>query len=220
MPGPGNVPLGSFQSRQRGDQNGPADANGFNTNLWKQEPIGKTSGFASLPPLSAPYYYKVALKHSLGYLNQLFGTPQDATLGALYVGTPSGIGSATGPVQAFPWLTGQNRPYVNPLELLLVPACSSSRLLVNPGTSGGGGPAYNTYFNVLGPGNVILGLGTARRLQRHLAWHQRSLPTSNELLPVHCQHTGGYLGLAAVPPAFGAPRCALALLGDGDVGQS
>jgi hypothetical protein len=132
-----------FQSRQRGDQNDSPDSNGFNTNLWKQEPVAKTTGFATLPPLTG-FYFNAALKHSLGYLNHQFGTPQDGTNGAQYVGTPSGIGGA-GPQWPFPWLAWNNRPFVSPLELLQIPTCSSSKLLVNAGVNTTD-INYNKYF--------------------------------------------------------------------------
>ena len=57
------------------------------------------------------YYFPYDLKHSLGYLNQPFGLPVDGSTGG-YKGDPS---------QPFPWLTANGRPYVSPLELLLVP---------------------------------------------------------------------------------------------------
>jgi len=148
-----------FESRQRCDQNAPLGANNYNTNLWKQEPVAKAAGsFTAIPAVSG-FYFNVALKHSLGYLNQRCGTPQDATNGAQYVGTPSAIGG-TGPAEPSPWLNSNGRPYVNAMELMLVPTCSSSLLLGN-GSTAYGASIYNTNFNVLGTGGLILGLGTS-----------------------------------------------------------
>ena len=130
-----------FESRQRGEYNdvvaptlvpAPQWLNTY-MNLWKQEPTDKSNWMAGsyLPanlntgPFGGnPHYFNKGLKNSLGYLNQPFSTPQDMTYGAMYKGL-----AAT----PFPWLTWSGRPYVNALELLMVPALSSSKLLVNPG---------------------------------------------------------------------------------------
>jgi hypothetical protein len=70
------------------------------------------------------------LHHSLGYLNDPFGIPNP---------TPNYIGDPQSP---FPWLNWNNRPYVSPLELMLVPWLSSSRLL-----------NYNGGYNIVPGGN-------------------------------------------------------------------
>ena len=108
-----------FEARQRGTENDPGQ-----NNLWKQEPVAKATWDAT-PRTQADHIFQFGLKHSLGYLNQPFGDPQ--------------VSAATGekglPANPFPWLTSNNRPFVSPLELLLVPTCSSSKLLVNAGTA-------------------------------------------------------------------------------------
>ena len=104
----------AFGTRQRGQHNGSIHAN----NLWKQEPLivpiqpdTARSGFQD--------YFPYRLVHTLGYLNSPFGRP-DPVAGP-YLGDP-----LTGP---FPWLNWNNRPFISPLELLLVPATRSSQLL-------------------------------------------------------------------------------------------
>ena len=131
----GGVPT-HFQARQRGENN---DASGA-CNIWKQEPVVKSAWGADAPNVTGHHFNK-GLKHSLGYLNQWFGPPQT---GAQYKGAPQ---------QPFPWLTWNNRPFVSPLELLLVPAARSSKLLVNAGNNTGDA-SYNKYFRILKAADV------------------------------------------------------------------
>ena len=126
-----------FQSRQRGESNDVAGR----YNLWKQEPLVKTAWGAVTPvdlPAAPDHYFKKNLKNSLGYLNQPFGAPQTG----VYVGMPG---------QPFPWLTWNNRPYVSPLELMLVPTARSSKLLTNAGNTTSD-PNYDKYFRILPSG--------------------------------------------------------------------
>ena len=131
-----------FEARQRGENNDPPGSFNVNgglnpdMNLWKQEPVNKTAWDATSHDITNHYFNK-GLKHSLGYLNQPFGLPQATPL----VGDPS---------QPFPWLTSNGRPYVSPLDLLLVPTCSSSKLLINAGANTSD-PNCNKYFNILRP---------------------------------------------------------------------
>ena len=116
----------------------------------------------------------MGLKHSLGYLNQPFGPPQ---------ATPQ-LGDPQSP---FPWLTFNGRPFVNPLELLLVPTCSSSKLLVNAGTAASSHDTtdanYNKYFNFLKAQPVL----TTPAVNPYSPAYTNGLAvsTSVELLPVH-----------------------------------
>jgi hypothetical protein len=134
-PKPVTVLLTHFQSRQRGERNDQTDFN-----IWKQEPVAKSAAdykyLGDAPALSIPHYFNKGLKHSLGYLNQPFLTPSGA---AGYVGDPT---------QPFPWLTWNNRPFVSPLELMMVPALRSSRLLTNAGASTTDANC-NRYFRLL-----------------------------------------------------------------------
>lgn len=119
----GNTLVTHFQSRQRGESNDSYidTSTGNHSNLWKQEPIDKTFGADALD-LAAPittHYFNKGLKHSLGYLNQPYGTPVDGSTG----------GFKGGPAQPFPWLTWLNRPYTSPYELMQVSWLRSSQLL-------------------------------------------------------------------------------------------
>ena len=122
-PPPGNFP---FESRQRGENNdNNAGSPNPNMDLWRQEPVDKSySASTSASPVPG-HYFSAGLKHSLGYLNQPFGSPGISAAGekGLLAGT------TTAQYGTFPWLTWNGRPYVSPLELTLVPWVSSSQLL-------------------------------------------------------------------------------------------
>ncbi len=133
----------TFETRQRGENNdamsATATAGGTNTNmnLWKQEPVDKpAANWDTTSRVQTDHYFQNGLKHSLGYLNQPFGMPQATPL----IGDPS---------QPFPWFTSFNRPYVSPLELMMVPTCSASKLLVNAG-SVSTDANYHQYYCILG----------------------------------------------------------------------
>ena len=133
----------TFESRQRGENNDTiASYLNSNQDLWKQEPMAKTGWDATVrTQLNACFPY--GLKHSLGYLNQAFGaagTLTNSVTGATELGVPQ---------TPFAWFTANNRPFVSPLELLLVPTLSSSKLLVNAGTSSTDHPNYDKYFRIL-----------------------------------------------------------------------
>ncbi|MDY0170576.1 MAG: hypothetical protein RBS80_28810 [Thermoguttaceae bacterium] len=67
-------------------------------------------------------YFKAPLRHSLGFLNEVegFGSPTNPP------GRTEG-GHIGDPLSPFPWLTWNNRPFVNPHELLMVPATTAGR---------------------------------------------------------------------------------------------
>ena len=113
-----------FQSRQRGDGNDAAGA----MNLWKQEPTAKDfSQFADAPsPMTTDS--STQRRHSSAVVHEGL---------AAQPGLPEPSRSARrrrrptcgDPSQPFPWLTWNNRPWVSPLELMLVPWLRSSQLL-------------------------------------------------------------------------------------------
>ncbi len=137
-----------FCSTQRGDQyatGGAAVAQvGQYSALWAHEPTHATgSGVLIQPlgsdPVSTGQIFNLVLRHSIGYLNQQYGvsqpggtTPYTAASGTAYSNsnTPKAPAAVyTGmPTNPFPWLTWNNRPYVTPMELTLVPKSRSSRL--------------------------------------------------------------------------------------------
>jgi len=112
-------------TRERGEWNDP-DHPALN-NLWRHEPEdqipqnNRGSG-------SQDYRLRPNLGHSLGFLNYHLNRnglpprrlPRNSP--AQYVGDPQ---------EPFPWLTWLNRPFVNPYELMLVPAASQYELLHN-----------------------------------------------------------------------------------------
>ncbi|MBC8356016.1 MAG: hypothetical protein H8E66_28905 [Planctomycetes bacterium] len=95
------------------------DRNGTDTNIWAQSTRSPTSQGTTGSAGTAAYFSR-NLSHSLGYLNSNagFGTTRRP-------GTDQYRGDPTSP---FPWLTVNNRPYASPMELLLVPSSSPSRL--------------------------------------------------------------------------------------------
>lgn len=122
-----------FHSRERGD-----DAAGQN-NVWRPEPYDRPPA-ADLPPLHTPdlteplppngldHCFKLVLQQTLGYLNRPYFVggnpdPNPRAAPAEYMGDPPAG------VPPFPMLTWNNRPFVSPMELLLVPTAPSSRLL-------------------------------------------------------------------------------------------
>ena len=114
----GAAPDERFGARQRGSAGNPAS-------FW--------SPFATAPNNSnssaADLYFNHEIQHTLGYLNTTLGVP---TSGGAYLGEPS-----TAP---FPWLTFNNRPFVSPYELLLVPCSEPSRLTMEFSINTGGNP--------------------------------------------------------------------------------
>ncbi len=144
-------PLYKLASTQRGDQSSatpPPQLNAANL-LWAHEyshvggsaALAKTFTFpAGDGPGTTPggvavvqHNFNFILHHSLGYLNQPYGA---WSLGTAYVSPGNSNGKAAptaayagAPTTAFPWLTWNNRPFVSPLELALVPKSRQSRLL-------------------------------------------------------------------------------------------
>ncbi len=97
-----------FGSRERGEL-------GQRPLLWNPQsrPPQKTQPSA----VATDEYSAHALNHTLGYLNSTFGIRQ--AVPPAYVGAPE---------NRFPWLTWNNRLYVSPAELMLVPSSSPWRL--------------------------------------------------------------------------------------------
>jgi len=112
-----------FFTRERGESeegSGQPDRK-----LWAQEPVVVTAP-KSLNGIAAQNHCcSESFAHTLGYLNegyQPFFVDANGEYG------PDGIYKGA-PQTPFPWLTWNNRPFVSQLELLMVPAASSSRLL-------------------------------------------------------------------------------------------
>ncbi|NQU11189.1 hypothetical protein HQ590_10390, partial [bacterium] len=130
-PLPPGGPIG-FDSCQRGERNDDRDLNNapnnyLDFNLWKQEPQRLAISEASPNLAVAGHYFSYRLRHSLGYLINDYGYPGPRTTATV----PPAPGYEGDPQMPFPWLTWLNRPFTNPLELLLVPTLRSSTLLSN-----------------------------------------------------------------------------------------
>jgi len=99
-------------------------------NIWAAEPERESVPPPTPPrgvhPEPAPHYFHEDFGHTLGRLNAWFGVPRDDPSG-LYVGDPIPEDAVNAPT--WPWLTWINRPFVNRMELLLVPVQRSSQLL-------------------------------------------------------------------------------------------
>ncbi len=140
-PNVGGAAMYNFCSTQRGDQYltaagsmPPQIQQGQNNVLWAHE-YAHVAGSGALAASTgagnnATQVFQYPLYHSLGYLSQDYGSGPGTTN---YLQAP---GAYIGALQAntggnqppFPWLTWNNRPYVSPMELALVPKSRSSRL--------------------------------------------------------------------------------------------
>lgn len=144
-----------FRTRQRGNTNTAAGyANGM---LWNPQTERPTAPAAETAESPAAVYFKHSLVHTFGFVNGIYRdpaaptpaqnesvwprtpgvplvggiasplwnftvakrVPTDPDVPAMYVGDPS---------LPFPWITHNNRPYANPLEMLVVPASSPQRI--------------------------------------------------------------------------------------------
>ena len=117
----------NFSTRERGEwqkeegQTLSPPRNPFN--LWRHEPTSPKSAWRPPRPYDQTddmqYTFKHHFQHSWGHLNQQFGQRKN------------GGGFAGGYPQegVFPWFCWNNRPFVSPVELMLVPSLRSSKLL-------------------------------------------------------------------------------------------
>ncbi len=128
-----------FQSRQRGDYalwTGGAGAPGNYNNLWAQEWQTPSNAYPkALTTQLISQMFPYQLQHTLGYIS--YGYYGNASGAPNANGTPSYTAPASQeyygdpPAVPFPWFTWNNRPFCSPMELMLVPALSSSQLLYN-----------------------------------------------------------------------------------------
>ena len=130
IPAPAAPPLAGFASLQRGD-NDPLNASGVQNNLWRHE-IPNVAPVSTQSILGGSNVYNFFLQHTLGYLNKFMPSPvlSNASINAFTSANPHGPQYTGSPnLLPFPWLTWNDRPYVGPLELMLVPKGRSARLL-------------------------------------------------------------------------------------------
>lgn len=134
----------NFQTFQRGGSFPDSEVPGYNApdpaipnpasplrNLWRREPA-RSEPIASSPPgVGTEHYFNYQLFHTLGYLNRQYHPYFTAAspVPLIYRGAPSFMTAAGTPGPAFPWLTFNNRPFTNAMELLLVPRRSQYDLL-------------------------------------------------------------------------------------------
>jgi hypothetical protein len=125
----GSPPDERFSTRERGVRTMAVDRN-----LWP--PMTTTPRTAdALNDRCFPYQ----LKHTLGYINWTADDqPNTAGMPAAYVGSPNTVNE-----HPYPWLAWNNRPYANPMEMLLVPASSPQRLCYDFGVAQGGNRIYD-----------------------------------------------------------------------------
>lgn len=140
-----------FQARQRGRVTVDPAHYGNNAlfNIWAQTSEDLS---ASIVGTSGSAVFNYDLQHTLGYLNKAFCDPTPATtpgrttawitkadnVSDSYVGDPWDLPDPADPTKRiqWPWLTWSGRPYVSELELPLVPASPSGRLLWEFGMAG------------------------------------------------------------------------------------
>lgn len=117
-----NPALVRFGSRERGSvQRPPAAVNATDILLWPYTSRQLQTQTAEDVATKSDNMFRHWLVHSLGYLNTTLGTPGGVPG---YQGAPnSSVGETP-----FPWLTWLNRPFANPMELMLVPGSSQARL--------------------------------------------------------------------------------------------
>jgi hypothetical protein len=201
----GNV---MFASRSRGEQNDPPAVitDPSNANLWRQEPFGKPP-VASPPGGPATNYFPVLLQHTLGFMNTALGAR--FTAGNL----PSGNAAYLGDPQnrPFPWLTWNNRPFVGPGELLLVPRTRPSQ--INAAYTQVAAAGADPYTNIGAPYGHLFNFfhtaalpGTASQMHRILDYVQvpsRFVGTETVLNPGVAYF--GNLGFGVSPPGFHPP---------------
>lgn len=132
-PNPYNeAPPEMFQTRRRGN---PADLGAmatFDNHFWP--PRAKSVEASGATTGDADQNFNHLLTHNFGYLNVSTYGPVLTTPPAGYVGAPQ---------TPFPWLAWHNRPFVNPLELMMVPTSSQDKLCYEWGLAQGSQPIYD-----------------------------------------------------------------------------
>lgn len=80
-----------------------------------------------IPQASGQAYFSQSIHHTFGYLNQGVGQVRDVASSG---GTRAYVGDPSDTDRPFPWITWNNRPYMNAAELLLVPSSAPNRLVL------------------------------------------------------------------------------------------
>ncbi|MFO0902662.1 MAG: hypothetical protein U0939_06660 [Pirellulales bacterium] len=117
-------------SRERGSR---VVAGAVDRNFWR--PV--TTAPRQVSRVLVDRCFDYDFKHTLGYVNWT-ATDNPTVPFNGYEGSPD-----TTTEQPFPWLTWNNRPYANPLELMMVPASSPGRLCWEFGMATSGNRLYD-----------------------------------------------------------------------------
>ena len=135
-----------FATRQRGTPRTPAPAGSSRFNLWWAVSDNPPD---TDPVAVAPPNFQHRLDHTLGFLNEPFHDSTGVFGPNRWRTTPTAPITYQGdPWKPFPWLTWNNRPFINPYELMNVPASSPARLTWEYSLGGG---TTNHYLDVNAP---------------------------------------------------------------------
>ena len=122
-----------FFTHERGREQ-TNNRNNHPRNLWKHETYAWNRGQPALAPdNNATHYFSYHLPNTLGWLNAPYQPAFNArTIPPAPFGKPAsfylGAPDTTAGRPAFSWLTWNNRPFVNPHEMMLAPFSSQFRL--------------------------------------------------------------------------------------------
>ncbi len=127
----------TFSTRERGN-----DAHSPKPDLfaWNIANLRRANEF-----VDEDNYFVEALAHTLGFLNSTYGPWR--TDPAYYRGDPQ---------RPFPWLTWNDRPFANVMELMLVPASGPSRLMMEYTTDTRQNPYTGSVNNLRAPFSHLL----------------------------------------------------------------
>ncbi len=160
---------GGLASLQRGDPNA-LKQNITANNLWQHQPPNQ--GVITSNADQTSQNFKYFMLHTLGYLNR-FAVPgaagsSNAPINAYTSATAPAVSTTTEYVNApngnlpFDWLTWNNRPFANAMELMLVPKSRSSKLLydfVNYPPTAPTNSFYTSPMSLAAPTTTIAVLG-------------------------------------------------------------
>ncbi|MCA9200159.1 MAG: hypothetical protein KDA87_21620, partial [Planctomycetales bacterium] len=122
-----------FRTRERSER---SDRPSGDQNIWIQ------NSFVNTAPVNSTRnedYFGFNLHHTFGALNSTYW-PVPATPLPTPMEQFVSRGLTNVPMQPFPWIVWNNRPFVNQYELMQVPVSSPSRLLYEASTDNGASP--------------------------------------------------------------------------------
>jgi hypothetical protein len=134
------TPNRNFQSFQRGGSHPSAawENSGSSPDEYRQLwpfTVARVDNPTPSPPepgVVGPHNYAREMLHTLGFLNSRYGTPISGAVAYSGAPQPQAVAAPLPEMyMSFPWLTFHNRPFMNPQELMLVPATNQYGLLQN-----------------------------------------------------------------------------------------